>query len=304
MAVTLPADSASFRFLAFGDMPYNEGDDVRFARLLERGAAEDFAFFVHVGDTKSSGTPCTDEYLTSIRELFAAQPVAVVYTPGDNEWTDSHRKGSGYRDPVERLDKIRELYFSDLRMLKLDQLGAIQQSLQEQYRKYVENYRFRQEGVVFAVLHVVGSNNNRQPNIPGAVEEFEARDAANRAFLDEAFLFARTTDAPAVCLIFHANPRWMDAVDDEKSGFTRFLESLYKNLETYRKPVLAIHGDSHYFRVDKPLRHRQGTPYVIEHFTRAEVPGARNIHGLAITVDPDDPQVFSWRYFLIPENAY
>ena len=42
----------------------------------------------------------------------------------------------------------------------------------------------------------------------------------------------------------------------------------------------------------------------IEHFTRAEVPGARNIHGLAITVDPDDPQVFSWRYFLISENAY
>ena len=36
---------------------------------------------------------------------------ALVYTPGDNEWTDCHRLLAGAYDPLDRLHFIRTHYF-------------------------------------------------------------------------------------------------------------------------------------------------------------------------------------------------
>ena len=35
----------------------------------------------------------------------------LVYTPGDNEWTDCHRTSNGGYTPTERLDVIRTTFF-------------------------------------------------------------------------------------------------------------------------------------------------------------------------------------------------
>ncbi len=36
---------------------------------------------------------------------------ALVYTPGDNEWTDCHRSNNGKYDPLERLAALRNGFF-------------------------------------------------------------------------------------------------------------------------------------------------------------------------------------------------
>src|SRR5690606_35598316 len=36
----------------------------------------------------------------------------LVYTPGDNEWTDCHRSRAGGFDPLERLAALRSLFFA------------------------------------------------------------------------------------------------------------------------------------------------------------------------------------------------
>jgi hypothetical protein len=45
----------------------------------------------HLGDTKSGSTKCTDEWNELILSVFQSFRDPLVYTPGDNEWTDCHR---------------------------------------------------------------------------------------------------------------------------------------------------------------------------------------------------------------------
>ena len=288
----------SFRFFAFGDMPYNSGDEEKMMRLLDAAGKEDFQFFVHVGDVKSGTSFCDDAAIRHAFDILQALPVPVVYTPGDNEWTDCHRESCGQYDPLERLDFLREIFFGDKTALKLNRLNAVHLSERKEFEKYPEIYRFTRNGILFVVLHIVGSNNNRTPERPSTLAEYEERNAANLFFLKQSFQLAEKDNVNGLVLILHANPGLENTVWNETgswregSGFRDFLESLYERLENFRKPVLCIHGDSHYFRVDKPLYYK-GSGRVFEHFTRAEVFGEHNIHGVAVTVDPKSPQVFS-----------
>jgi len=296
LIVALPLASSraqedGFRFLATGDLPYSAAQDDQYRRLLKQSESEDFAFLMHVGDFKGQSLPCSDEEFTKIRDLFRNYPKPLVYTPGDNEWTDCHGVGS---DPVERLNKIRELFFNDPTTLRLDKLKVIRQSRTPAFASYVENYRFSKAGVLFIVAHVVGSNNNYRADDPPSMKEFEERNRANLAFLQESFAEAIAKDFRGVALIIHANP---DFETGAKEGFKDFLAITREFLAKYPKPVVCIHGDTHYYRIDKPIKNEAGK--VILNFTRMEVFGSPNVAGVVVKVDPTDPELFKYRpYYL------
>ena len=284
------SQEAGFRFLATGDLPYSQDQDAKYRRLLKQSEQEDFTFLMHVGDFKSQNMPCSDDEFIKIRDLFLAYSKPVVYTPGDNEWTDCHGVGA---DPIERLDKLRELFFKDPKTLRLDRLNVVPQSHNPKFATYVENYRFSRAGVAFVVAHVVGSGNNFRPDSPPSMKEFRERNAANIAFLNESFAEAIANDVPGVVVVIHANPDFEKGVGE---GFKDFLSVMRKFLSEYHKPVVCIHGDTHYYRVDKPLKEAAAT-YL--NFTRMEVFGSPNVAGVVVSVDPRDPQVFSYRpYYL------
>jgi hypothetical protein len=46
--------------------------------------------------------------------------VPLIYVPGDNEWTDCRRLAAGGFDPVERLQKLRELFFADAALARTE----------------------------------------------------------------------------------------------------------------------------------------------------------------------------------------
>jgi len=285
------ADDTSFRFLAIGDMPYSPEQEKQFRRLLKQSEGEDIAFLMHVGDFKSQSTMCSDEEFSKIRAAFSAYPKPVVYTPGDNEWTDCHGADA---DPVERLGKIREWFFNDSKTLRLQGLNTLHQSRDPHFADFVENYRFSKSDVMFIVVHVVGSGNNYRADVPAAMEEFNSRNAANLAFLAESFAEAVASDVRGVAVVIHANPGFEN---DNAPGFKDFLAVMRGFLSEFRQPVVCIHGDSHYYRIDKPLRSEDGTTYL--DFTRMEVFGSPRIAGVMVSVDPADPQVFSFRpYYL------
>lgn len=286
------AQEPAFRFLATGDLPYSQGQDTSYRRLLKQSEGEDFAFLMHVGDFKAQSLPCSDDNFTKIRDLFRAYPKPVVYTPGDNEWTDCHGVGS---DPLERLAKLRALFFRDPKTLRLDQLHATPQSRNPKFSTYVENYRFSRAGVLFVVAHVVGSGNNFRPDDPPSMKEYRERNAANLAFLKESFAEAIAHDAPGVAVVIHANPNFEKGVGE---GFKDFLAAMRGFLSEYHKPVVCIHGDSHYYRIDKPLKAKNGA-YL--NFTRMEVFGSPNVAGVVVSVDPSDPQVFGYRPYYLKE---
>ena len=49
--------------------------------------------------------------LPALRDAFDDFKDPLVYTPGDNEWTDCHRTNNGSYLPTERLAKLRELFY-------------------------------------------------------------------------------------------------------------------------------------------------------------------------------------------------
>ncbi len=281
------ARDSGFRFLATGDLPYEADQDVKYRRLLKQSASEDFAFLMHVGDFKAQSAPCSDDEFEKIRDLFQAYPKPVVYTPGDNEWTDCHGVGA---DPVERLGKLRELFFKDRATLRLEELKTVHQNRDGKFPAYVENYRFTKSGVLFIVAHIVGSGNNHRADHPPSMEEFRGRNQANLAFLKESFAQALSTDVPGVAVVIHANPGF-EAGSGE--GFKDFLAVMRDFLSKYERPVVCIHGDTHYYRIDTPFKDESGKTYL--HFIRMEVFGSPNVAGVVVSVDPTDPQVFSYR---------
>ncbi len=111
-AESVGGDNA-FSFVALGDMPYNlPGDYVKFDRLIAAINTMKPAFTLHMGDIKSGGTPCSDEVLKKSYDQMQTFAGALIYTIGDNEWTDCHRKAAGSFDPRERLAKVREMFFT------------------------------------------------------------------------------------------------------------------------------------------------------------------------------------------------
>ena len=109
-----PAIAQEFSFVAIGDMPYGQPSEVYplFEALIRRIDELDPALVVHVGDTKSGSTLCSDEVLGDQLGYLNSFEAPVLYTPGDNEWTDCHGEAAGGFDPLERLADIRDTYFT------------------------------------------------------------------------------------------------------------------------------------------------------------------------------------------------
>src|SRR5437867_171016 len=94
-----PADPATLAII--GDTPYSAAQIANFPNDVQ-AINDDPAVtrVVHLGDIKSGSTQCTNAYFASIRQRFDAFADPLVYTPGDNEWTDCHRLNNGGYDPL------------------------------------------------------------------------------------------------------------------------------------------------------------------------------------------------------------
>ena len=65
--------------------------------------------------------------------------------------------------------------------------------------------------------------------------------------------------------------------------------------------VALVHGDAHYFKMDKPLSGPGGG--VVANFTRVETFGAHNTHWVAAVIDANDPNLFRFEPRIVPENV-
>lgn len=300
-----PAASPAFAFAALGCMPYarQPDADARFARVIAEINRHAPAFTVHLGDTIASDEKATDALLLRRREEFNTFVTALVYTPGDNEWTDTHTEKAGGYTPTERLAAIRRMYFPEEKSLGRKPLPLVTQRRDPEFSDFVENARWVLGGVVFATVHVVGSSNNRQPNVPGAMEEWRARDAANAAWVRAAFAAARETRAPGLALFFQAQPFPRDtAAGGYRPGFENFMKTVEAEARAFARPVLLVHADEHRFRLEHGMRF-EGKSEPVPNVTRLETFGDRDFHAVLVTVDPQSPQVFLAGPLIVPGNG-
>ena len=295
-----------FAFTAIGDMPYElPGKPARFERLVDAIRRVSPAFTIHVGDIISGRTQCSDENFARVRRLFARFEKPLVYTPGDNEWTDCHRFFSGGFDPLERLATIRRMFFADPER----SLGRRPMRLQSQARlmaqtfaRYVENRRWSHNGVVFATAHIVGSNNNLQPKRPHTLPEYAAREKANLAWIAAAFDYARLNNAAALALAWQANvhrtPRF-DRSAPFSSAYVKIIAAVERGATAFGRPVLVIYGDFHKFDV-RPFVNLARQP--VANVTHLQVFGDSAVHAVLVKVDPGGNKVFAIEPLLVPGN--
>ncbi|MBR0669994.1 hypothetical protein [Neoroseomonas soli] len=313
LAWALPAGAEPMRFAAFGDMPYRAEDEPRVLTLTAEVNRRAPAFTVFLGDTKSSREPCTEEMLvTRPQRVFARFDRAVIYTPGDNEWTDCAPRGPGESGPADALGRLREAFFGGPtslggRPIRLERQGG----RGGPFGKETENARWTHARILFATLNLPGVP---RPELPGARQvQPEALlilprlAAAAAVWIDETFAEARRKQARAVVLAFQADlwhPCHMVAAPDCRArpvasggeAGTRALRDLPYDVgmvlgriadgaRAFRRPVLLLHGDGHTYLVQSwPSDGHGGT---IPHATRMMVPGNREVAALLIRADPE-----------------
>jgi hypothetical protein len=313
LLLSLPARAQApaepFSFAAFGDMPYCQptapqdcpGEEGRVARLMRDINAARPAFTIFVGDTKGGSEVCTDDKLLRAFSWMSLADHPLVYTPGDNEWTDCWQDRGGRFDPLERLALLRNRFFPDANSLGRRPMPVTRQADADlAHRPFVENARWTRGGVVFATLHVVGSNNNR-PTEPeerpairppeGAMAEFEARDAANIAWMEAAFAEAARTGARAVVLAIQADIFYLQRCGrGHDSGNRAFRSALGREAARFGRPVLLLMGDSHHHIEDRPMAEAPN-------LTRVMVPGDKETRAVRVEVDPNAAE--PWRFSMI-----
>src|SRR6476659_6763086 len=275
----------------WGDLPYSAVQaDVGVPNLIAYMNSQNLAFSVHDGDLKAGNgatanppsVPCEDALYTKGLAYLNQLDAPAVVTPGDNDWTDCDRPSNGGFNSLERLDHERQVFFSTSSSLGRHPLrqevqtdptclgyvsGPATGPTVTEPTACVENRRWTLKGVTYATLNIQGSCNNLCDTAPNP-DEYAARNAADVEWLHEAFLEAQARRSAAVMIISQADPgfdqtdptrapprdpKTLAQTDGQPDGFQSFLVALRDETIGFGRPVAYVHGDSHYFRIDKPL---------------------------------------------------
>ncbi len=299
LSACTPSGNQPLTFMAIGDMPYHLPEDFeRFEHLIQTINSTHPDFSLHVGDIKSGGTPCSDEYYSTIQGYFDQFEQPLIYTPGDNEWTDCHREACGGFDPEERLDKLRQLFYATDQSQGKHPMPLERQNSWQGFEKFPENARWQEAGITFGTLHVVGSNNNLKLDSAALNDEFYERELANNFWLTQLFEHARETQSLGIVLVLHAGLDYQTG--NERNGHASFVQVLRKQVLDFGKPVLLLYGDRHRYMVDQPLRDSTGK--TMTNFTAVQVFGDRDMHAVRIQVSPENPNLFLIDPFYIAGN--
>ena len=269
----LPA--ADFAFAALGDMPYSADEEARFPALLAEMSREELAFVVHVGDFKRATETCSDEIFLQRREWFEQSRHPLIFVPGDNEWVDCRRPFGAARDPLERMEKLRDLFFSAPASQGQRRLPVARQAAIDGGQRFPEHARWEHQGVLFLALNAPGPNNYPES------ADYAARDRAARQWLTESFAAARSSKLSGVVVFMHGDP-WSGA-GQVRSGFAGLTETLAAETRAFDGAVLLVNGDSHRYVVDRLLRDpANGAP--LGNFLRVMVFGSPSMRWVRIRV--------------------
>jgi hypothetical protein len=159
------------------------------------------------------------------------------------------------------------------------------------------------------------------PDAGGDPPEYAAREAADEQWLQQTFDEAEANGSAGVMIVWQADPGFdksdptraplrdpqtLTETDGAVDGYKAILSKLRDLTIAFKKPVVLVHGDSHYFRVDKPLQDSSGRR--LENFTRVETfgdnqgNGNNDVQWVKALVDPQSGDVFAFQPQIVPAN--
>jgi hypothetical protein len=297
---------AGFGFAVIGDIPYGAAQIARFPSVVDQINADPGVQLVdHLGDVKDGSSVCSDAYFAQVRAQFDRFVDPLVYTPGDNEWTDCHRPNNGGYNPLERLQAVRDVFFPKPGKTLGEHSVAVQSQAD---RGLPENVSYQRAGVAFAALHVVGSNNSLAPwtgqtaPTPEQTAEVQQRTTATLDLINQTFDSAR--GQRAVVLLMQADmfdPTVPNPSLTNYSGFQEIVRTIARRSAAFDGPVYLFNGDSHVYNADNPLAPGStwlslyGITEPAPNLTRITVDGATGVNDyLRVTINPSAPQALTW----------
>jgi hypothetical protein len=250
---------------------------------------------------------CSDAYFNQLKAQFDTFADPLVYTLGDNEWTDCHRLNNGGYNPLERLAKIRSVFFPNPGYT----LGEHPAKLTSQAAQgYPEDVRYTRANVAFAALHIVGSNNSLAPwtgnmtPTPEQSAEVLGRTAAVIQSIRDTFAQARERHNKSVVLLTQADmfdPTVTNPSYGDYFAFQPIVQAIAQESASFCGPVYLFNGDSHVYNSDQPLTAGSkwlsfyGVTEPVNNLARVTVDGSTGANNyLRVTIDPHNPAVLSW----------
>ena len=192
-----PARAGALRFGVIGHSFRSGPDDTILRQAIKQTDHAKLAFVV-VGGIKAEGEACSDKLYARRMELLEDSQRPLVLSLAAGDWSGC-KNSLGKSNAIERLNRLRELFFADDNSLGARKITLSRLSSSAKFRSYAENAHWEAGRVLFATVNLPANNNHFLPEA-GRNSEFEDRLVANRAWLQRLFAMAQRKKLDGIVL--------------------------------------------------------------------------------------------------------
>lgn len=240
--------SFSFGVIAHGALR-SESDatngDMTLREAITESDDDNLAFVVASG-FKNATEPCSDKLFFARKELFQSAKNALIVSLSASDWSNCTGK-NGKSMAIERLNRIRDLFFEGDFSFGASKLPLIRQSNTKKFRTYVENMRWDVGNMVFATVNLPANNNNFV-TAAGHNSEFEDRTVADRDWLRRVFGMASHKNAAGIVLFCDGNPLPLQQLESmvdtgyRRDGYSEIRKQINALAASFNGKVIVVYN--------------------------------------------------------------
>jgi len=235
----------SFEFGIIGHSFDATSDETVLRGALTESDADNLAFVV-VNGIKSAREPCSDALYGARRELLQTAQNGVIVSLAASDWVNCRNKNGTVA--IERLNRVRDLFFTDEFSFGATKLPLVRQSIMPQFRAYAENTRWEFGQVLFATINIPAGNNHFLQD-GGRNSEFEDRLIANKEWLQRLFKLAAQKRLTGIVLFSDANTLAQPGqrpflLHGQRDGYAETRLRINTLAAGFHGKVLLVHGEN------------------------------------------------------------
>ncbi|MES2130259.1 MAG: hypothetical protein V4463_23565 [Pseudomonadota bacterium] len=210
------------------------GDEAPLRQAIADTSDANLGFVVATG-IKGHKEPCSDALYKSRREMFDDAPRPVIVSLAAGDWAEC-RNSAGRLAAIERLNRIRELYFGDANSLGQHKLAVTRLSSTAKFRSYAENAHWEMGNVLYATINLPSNNNDYRVEA-GRNSEYEDRLVANRSWLHRLWALAQRKKFDAIVLFSDGD---VNSVGGKRDGFAEPRKQIATIAQKFSGKVLLV----------------------------------------------------------------
>src|SRR5471030_588180 len=243
-----PVAMRGFQFGVIGHSFKSGPDESVLRRAIADATLTAPAFIVATG-IKSSTEPCSDKLYAQRRALLSEAAPPMIVSLAGSDWSGCVNS-IGRSNAIERLNRLRELFYADGESLGERRLPLTRLSSSAKFRSYAENAHWEYGKVLFATINLPANNNHFRAEA-GRNSEYEDRLVANRAWLHRLFTLAEQQKLDGLVLFSDGDVglqkeqgfSLLSGFSSKQDGFAEPRKQLKALAEKFKGKVLLV--DAH-----------------------------------------------------------